>query len=401
MKHVFKYLIFSAIIVGFSISCSSGDVIPDKDLREIVREMFLVNAYALEHNIDTDSIDIYAPVVEKGYTKDQFLFTLADFSKRKSALFSDILEDVIVELEKETKAYAARVNTLDFIDSLALARSRKIVLRDSTFKVKSFRDTAKLTIQMPLNEGQYVIQYAYNIDSLDKNSFLQKDIKTFNNKERRTYNNVSRLSSNKPTYSETTIDIKEDSSRLVLILADYTAREERPSITIDSVKIIYYPTLEVAMARLDSVLHAKLTSNIRYTVFCDTTQTVEVLDTLPKLYFLSNERNTIPNDTTLTVDTHKPLHKPLTLVNKRNIIIDDKAQIVGIQDILPQLDSLPNIEKTIPSDTILSVGTQNTLQKPLTLVNKKNTIINDKAQAIGTLDTLSRSTLSQPHSLIK
>ena len=93
MKHVFRYIALLATVALVAVGCSKSKIIPDRELENITREMFLVNAYAKAQRVDTDSLDIYTPILNKyGYTQEDFFNTLANFQKRKSARLSDVVE---------------------------------------------------------------------------------------------------------------------------------------------------------------------------------------------------------------------------------------------------------------------------------------------------------------------
>ena len=55
MKHVIRNILFVVAFVLIASGCSRSEVIPDRELEKITREMFLVNAYAQAQSIKTDS----------------------------------------------------------------------------------------------------------------------------------------------------------------------------------------------------------------------------------------------------------------------------------------------------------------------------------------------------------
>ena len=82
MKHVVKYILTLVVGIFVLVGCSDKRIISDSDLEKITEEMFLVNAYASAHSINTDSLDIYTPILQKyGYTQEDFFNTPASHSQ--------------------------------------------------------------------------------------------------------------------------------------------------------------------------------------------------------------------------------------------------------------------------------------------------------------------------------
>ena len=237
-------------------SCSRTTIIPDKDLERITREMFLVNAYANSEKVKTDSLDIYTPILERyGYTQEDFFNTLANFQKRKSARLSDVIEASISSLESLADGYEKKLRDLKYIDSLAKAQCSKEVFFEEKIVARKFRDTTKLQLTIPIHDsGEYILSYYYYIDSLDKNTRLQSNFAMYTKDGIRTHLSRPNLVREDTTFYTTTLRPKTGAMELRLTLADYTRREDAPHICFDSIRIVYLPSSEVALAHMDSVL---------------------------------------------------------------------------------------------------------------------------------------------------
>ena len=96
-------------------------------------------------------------------------YTIGNFSKRKSARLSDVVERAIDLLEAEGKVYNRRVAILDTIDNVACRTFTRTVFADSLLRVGSLRATARLTFSIDVEPGEYRITAHYLIDSLDRN----------------------------------------------------------------------------------------------------------------------------------------------------------------------------------------------------------------------------------------
>lgn len=236
--------------------CSRKTIIPDSDLECIAREMFLVNAYANTKNIKTDSLDIYTPILTRyGYTQEDFFNTLANFQKRKSARLGDVIEASIASLESLADGYEQKLRDLKYIDSLAKAQCAQEVLWVEKVVAHRWRDTTKLKFTLPIHDtGEYVVSYNYYIDSLDRNKRLQSSHSVYNDSGVRTYYTRHNLTHEDTIHFATTIHPKVGAVEYQLTLADYTRREDPPHIVFDSIKIVYLPSSEVALARMDSTL---------------------------------------------------------------------------------------------------------------------------------------------------
>lgn len=242
-----------AMIVG----CAKKEAISDSDLEKITQEMFLVNAYATAHKVNTDSVDIYTPILQKyGYTQEDFLNSLANFQKRKSARFGDIIEHSVANLEEMQNHYKARLKKKQHIDSLLKAECQEVLLTKDTLRVTKMKDTTRLKFSIPVkSSGELVVSYNYFVDTLDKNLRLQSNHALYNAEGGRLHilrNNLT--SGGKQMEYKTTIAIKEGATVYELSLADYARRNQEPNIAFGHIKVVYLPPVEVAQSRMDSLV---------------------------------------------------------------------------------------------------------------------------------------------------
>lgn len=260
MKHAIRYILLLLVGTLSLSSCSKETVIPDDELKVIIREMFLSNAYMNVNKMKADSLDIYTPILSRyGYTQDDFFFTLANFQKRKSARLGDVVNEAIIDLENLSDGYQTKVRNMQYIDSLAKAACRKRVFYCEDIEVTRMKDTAKLRLSIPIvGKGEYEVKYVYTIDTLDKNLRLQSEHATYDPKGKRLSLMRSNLSSGsaKKLYT-TTITPKPEATEYVLILADYARRDNDPHITFHHVSVEYTPPIEEALERMSYELRIK------------------------------------------------------------------------------------------------------------------------------------------------
>ena len=164
-------LLCAVVTLLSSVSCQSQREIPDEDLIKIFHDAYLANAYMGECGINEDSLYLYEPIFERyGYTVEDMQHTLKTFSKRKSALLSDLMVRVSEQLERESKLESRKIVVLDTIDNVARRKYTRTVYEDTLIRVKRLRDTNDLRIKIgDLTTGDYTITFDYFIDTLDEN----------------------------------------------------------------------------------------------------------------------------------------------------------------------------------------------------------------------------------------
>ncbi len=169
IKRVLSILLV-AVMLG-TVGCGKKNIIPDETLAEIFHDAFVVNAYIGEERIDLDSLQVYEPIFNRyGYTAKDVVYTVGNFSRRKSARLGTVVEQAISRLEKESKVYAKKVVILDTIRNVAVRTLTRTVYSDTLIKATKRSDSTALYIEVsPVQRGEYTISYSYNSeDDLDK-----------------------------------------------------------------------------------------------------------------------------------------------------------------------------------------------------------------------------------------
>ncbi len=235
--------------------CGKPREIPEKSLESIFKDIFLVNAYVGRHGLDVDSLDIYKPVFDKyGYKPRDLAYTLDNYSKRKSSRLSYILENSIKMLNSEYSYYEGRVAVLDTIENVARRRFGREVYSDTLISVRRMRDTARLRIRIPAAEGSFRIRYGYLVDSLDTNYSLRTIHSVTDSSGRQVVTRSNWMKRNEYSSYETVIDAPARSRYMEILFGDYSGRNARPSIRIDTLTITYYMPVRVALDSLNRSL---------------------------------------------------------------------------------------------------------------------------------------------------
>ena len=165
IKRIMSALI--AVVVAVSITgCNKKSVIPDDTLANIFHDAFVVNAYIGEEHLNLDSLKIYEPIFERyGYTAEDVVYTVGNFSRRKSARLGSVVERAIARLENENKYYSQQVVILDTIQNVAVRTYTRTVYQDSLIKVTKRADSIRLQLEIsPISQGEYTITYNYKCD---------------------------------------------------------------------------------------------------------------------------------------------------------------------------------------------------------------------------------------------
>ena len=145
------------------VSCTQKRIIPDDTLADIFHDAFVVNAYIGEERVNLDSLQIYEPIFNRyGYTSEDVVHTVGNFSRRKSARLGSVVEAAISRLEQESKIYAGKVVILDTIKSVAVRTFTRVIYRDSLIRSNKRADSVNMrVIVTPVTKGEYTINYSY------------------------------------------------------------------------------------------------------------------------------------------------------------------------------------------------------------------------------------------------
>ena len=147
IKRVFTVVLL-VLMLGIT-GCGKKNIIPDDTLADIFHDAFVVNAYIGEERINLDSLQIYEPIFNKyGYTAKDVVYTVGNFSRRKSARLGTVVEQAISRLEKESKMYAKKVVILDTIRNVAVRSFTRKVYEDTLIIAKKRADSTALHIEI-------------------------------------------------------------------------------------------------------------------------------------------------------------------------------------------------------------------------------------------------------------
>ena len=165
----FWYIVLAATLFALG-SCDRRKTIPDDELAAIFHDAIVLNAYIDNQHVDLDSLNIYEPIFEQyGYTTEDVRYTISSFLRRKSANLSDVVDDMISDIEKEYNDLRVQVAKLDTIDAVARRMGLRRIKEDTTLIVKTKRDTSKLRHQIPFQgAGTYSLGAMFSIDKDDK-----------------------------------------------------------------------------------------------------------------------------------------------------------------------------------------------------------------------------------------
>ena len=253
VKQIVIYL-WAGIMLLCSIGCQQKRQIPDEDLIRIFHDAYLANAYINENNITEDSLYLYEPIFERyGYTVEEMQYTLKTFSRRKSALLSDLMAEVSSQLEREAKIEGRKIVVLDTIDNVAKRRYTRTVYEDSLIHVKQMRDTNKLRIKLrELTKGEYTISFTYYIDTLDENRNSRVEIYALKGDTLETLRHTMMLSRYRENTYSRKLSIDSTHTEISVDMYYHPRNEESklPDIKITNFKIVRVLPTEVSVDSL-------------------------------------------------------------------------------------------------------------------------------------------------------
>ena len=263
-----KRLIY-ILVSGVLLACSGYKIIPDDKLALIFHDAFLSNAYVQQQGLRLDSVNVYEPIFTKyGYTTADVQYTIGNFSKRKSARLSDVVEQAIRLLEVDAERLDREVAILDTIDNVARRTFRRTLRSDSLLRVTRLRDTTRLHFAFDsIRPGDYLIAFDYLVDSLDENTQLRSSVWFERADGRRV--NVSPTYLTRRRAAEYRRELKADTSMRRLVLDLYETRSpqpKRPHMTVRNLKVVYTP---YAAEAVDSLFLRQLNLKIFADDFCN------------------------------------------------------------------------------------------------------------------------------------
>ena len=266
MKRCFYILILVATLG--TVGCQRKNVIPDDTLAAIFHDAFVVNAYVEDIRMNIDSIQIYEPIFNRyGYTTKDVIFTVGNFSRRKSARLGMVVEQAIARLEAENREYKKKVVILDTIRNVAVRSFTNVVHHDTLIKATKRADSTKLRIEIsPIQLGEYRISYKYkNEDDIEKYPRISEFYFIDENGHR---NNFASVSLRENGIINRTLISRTNNRLLVLDLAKYdrtkanieSAKKGKKSkkwrlpktqdIEIQNLRVVYKPREEAAIDSL-------------------------------------------------------------------------------------------------------------------------------------------------------
>lgn len=237
------------LLLLLSAACSNHRIIPDDKLAMIFRDAFLSNAYLSDRSIRSDSLRIYEPIFARyGYSTEDVEYTIGNFSKRKSARLSDVVEAAIGMLDTEGIGYEKEVAVLDTIANASRRALTRTIHTDSLLRMQRLKDSSRLRIVLDsIHAGDYRITARYLVDSTDENRSMRCGVwtETADGSRRNLYTFSLRRGSEE--HFARTLTADSSMRRLVVTFSDFTRERKRPSVTVRDLKIDYIPPASVAI----------------------------------------------------------------------------------------------------------------------------------------------------------
>lgn len=247
-------VVLAAVMLAFG--CSRHKLIPDKVLGQIFHDALLTNSYIDQNMVSLDSINIYEPIFRSyGYTTDDVRYTIADFSRRKSARLSDVAEHMILLLDREARELNRQVMILDTIDNVARRRATRTLLCDTMIRAMTAADSSKLRFRVgDIGAGDYRISARYTLDSLDRTAGRRVRVEWIlpdSSHKLATSGSIQRGRDRE--FSQTlTVHPTDKYIGLEIDMAHFNSTEKRPTtrMSVDEVRVTYTPPTQQCVEML-------------------------------------------------------------------------------------------------------------------------------------------------------
>jgi hypothetical protein len=250
-----------SILALMCVGCGGPKIIPDDELAQIFSEAYIHNAYLNAFARGYDTLDIYTPIWERyGYTEEDIRFSIGNFSKRKSAKLSDVVDQAIRIIEKEKALANHKMAVRDTLREIGRRRFVKTVHYDTLLRVRRIADTAGLIIRIPIREkGDFEVTYSYVVDSADKNHNMRTRHYILNTYDRKVSENIHRMRRNEQRgHYKGNFKVTAADQYLVLDLNPYTSKDiTSPKMRIDSLEVRFFMDDKRAQDSLSRLLLRK------------------------------------------------------------------------------------------------------------------------------------------------
>lgn len=152
------------------VACNQPKMIPETELREILREAFISQSAAhhiIGGKVLVDTVDMHSPILSRyGYNLEDLRYTIRNMSMRKSNPLPNVLETVAADIRAVSDIAQGRYRIKLQIDTLAQRLTADTIYRKDTL-ISGRIDGYKWTVtpregQEALEKGRYNVLFNYS-----------------------------------------------------------------------------------------------------------------------------------------------------------------------------------------------------------------------------------------------
>ncbi len=184
IKQRFVVLLGALMLLTHIWSCGDSRMISESDMQSIITEMLITNSLLttsdaeLKQKVDRqDSTNYYASILErKGYTFEDFRYTVESMNARKSNPMDDILERVVEGIDREAAAAEYRYKIAMKFDSAAMKRYTDTIFYDDTTIVGN-PSGYRVDLAGRIEPGNYELRFTYH--SIADYNYPQKSVRYY------------------------------------------------------------------------------------------------------------------------------------------------------------------------------------------------------------------------------
>lgn len=268
-------------------SCGKAKKIPDDTLQDVIKEIFMTNAYIRQnHNYALDTVSVYEPILKRyGYRPKDLDYTLYKMSLRKSSHISEILNSVAEELEAEYKVMTDRRDLKALIDTRTVDTYKDTLLMRDSIKISTIKELEKGNVNLDLEKGDYKILFFASVDEEDENYTYRFEYQIKNDKDSVLRSDNYYYSRGKRQMISKDFVVADTIMKKISISLSkpMNSKIKKPQLKLDSVLITRTPALKEARVKVDSILLRKISPIHKFIEYGKVTKDSLTIDAVPPM----------------------------------------------------------------------------------------------------------------------
>ncbi len=255
-----KYTVVLLFAIAAFCSCQRRPkVIPPSVFAQITKEFIMTEAAlsdVRDPRLTTDTIAFYEPILaDYGYTIEDMTYSVEEYSKRKSAILTNIIKTAGEEVRAEADRVRELFRFMSDWNKMAVENSIDTVYRnDSLTRYTSLARLDKAVVELDVRPGEYTLWFKPWVDSSDNNFYYMYNTvflggdgerivpNEYNNLTENIYRISKRATERMQKISITVPDTSVKKLRLVFFDKEKSSPKplkKEVSVSVDSIMVVY------------------------------------------------------------------------------------------------------------------------------------------------------------------